>query len=114
MGVAFRQSRRKVSTLTAAQPLTFRACKRSIGRASAQNKNSIGIPDHPHPHIRLRFSRHVGDTVLAARSFAVRSIDSRAGDQRWDRAAIIRLSRLMELFSLNITGPLEVILSPAP
>jgi hypothetical protein len=30
-----------------------------------------------------------GETVLAARSFAARSIDSRGGDQRWDRAAII-------------------------
>jgi hypothetical protein len=59
-------------------------------RQSRQHKDSTGIPDHPHSeHIRLRFSRHVGETVLAARSFAARSIDSRGGDQRWDRAAII-------------------------
>jgi hypothetical protein len=97
MGVAFCQSRQGVDSYG-----------RSAVNISSLQTEILG----GHPHIRLRFSRRVGETVLAA-PLAARSIDSRGGDQRWDRAAIIRLSRLMELFSANITGALEVILSQA-
>ena len=75
-------SQAKVSTVTAAQPSTFRACKRRYWAGDPlKTTTRQASPITRTPSIS-GCAFLAGETVLAARRFTERSIDPHGGDQR--------------------------------